>query len=174
MFFLINIVLLLLILFLLVILSMVWPPDSPWAPWWQVDRRKARAMCKLARVTKKDIVYDLGSGDGISLIVAAKEFGATGVGIEVDPLRAFLSKIRMKKEGVSKDITIKRNNFFKEDLSEATVVFAYLVPKALQRLLPKLKKELQKDTRIICVNYKTDLSLVKEDKKYRLFLYSIV
>ena len=172
-FLLINGLVLLVIIFLLIILSWVWPPDSPWAPWWQVDNKKARAMCKLAKITKKDIVYDLGSGNGASLIVAAKEFGARGIGIEVDPFRILLSRINIRRNGVLSQVVIKRQDFFKEDISGATVVFMYLIPKTLKRLLPKLKKELGKDVRIVCVNYRTDLNLVKHDKKNNLYLYSL-
>ncbi len=159
--------------FLLLILSWIWPPDSPWAPWWQVNKKKAQEMCKLANVKQKDTVYELGSGDAISLIVAAKEFGAKGVGIEIDPLRSQLSKLRIKKAGVSKMISIKRKNFFDEDISNATVVFVYLIPKALNRLLPKFKKELKKGTRIMSFRYEVPLPIKKHDKKNELFLYVV-
>ena len=91
-----SIVLLIIIAFLLVVLSMVWPPDSPWAPWWRTTKTTARHMCSLAKIGKKDIIYDLGSGDGTALITAAKEFGAKGVGIEIDPLRVFISKLLIR------------------------------------------------------------------------------
>ena len=90
-----DIVLLVIIAVLLVFLSMVWPPDSPWAPWWRTTKTTARHMCSLAKIGKKDIIYDLGSGDGIALITAAKEFGAKGVVIcespemEKDALKLF-------------------------------------------------------------------------------------
>lgn len=163
--------LLLLIVFLLLILSMVWPPDSPWSPWWRTNKKVARAMCKLAKVGKKDIIYDLGSGDGTPLIIAAKEFGAKGIGIEIDPLRFLLSTLLLYSNKVTDKVTIKRKNFFDVDISDATVVFVYLVPKALNRLLPKLKKELKPNARIISHKYKMDLSLVGENKKNRIYLY---
>ena len=84
------------IIFLLIVLSMVWPPDSPWAPWWRTSKTIARAACKLAKVKSDDVVYELGSGEGNVLLVAAQEFGARGVGIEIDPLRVFLSKLFIK------------------------------------------------------------------------------
>ena len=55
-----NIVLLLFVVFLLIILWFVWPPDSPWSPWWVVGSRETREGLRLAKVTKDDVVYDLG------------------------------------------------------------------------------------------------------------------
>ena len=135
-----NIFLFLIIVFLFVILSWVWPPDSPWAPWWRTNKKTARAMCRLAEINKDDVVYDLGCGDGTVLVVAAKEFGAKGVGIEIDPLRFIISTLMIYIIKVGNKIKIKRKNFFDVDISDATVVFVYLVPRALNRLLPKFRK----------------------------------
>lgn len=170
---LIEVITLLIILFLLLLLSAVWPPDSPWAPWWRTSAKTARAICKLSNLKKGEMVYDLGSGDGTALIVAAKEFGAKGVGIEIDPLRYWLSKILIRQNGVSGQIKIIRKNFFNENIKSADVVFVYLVPKALEKLLPKFKKELRKGTRIVSFIYEMDLPLKKYDKENRLRLYII-
>src|SRR3989338_5632638 len=99
-FWIIKIVLLIIILFLLLLLSMFWPPDSPWAPWWRTNKKTARAMCKLAKIDEADTVYDLGSGTGTALIVAAREFGARGIGIEIDPLRFIISTLMIHIIGV--------------------------------------------------------------------------
>lgn len=128
-------------------------------------------MCTFAKVSKKDIVYDLGCGDGTVLSVAAKEFSAIGVGIEIDPLRFWIAKLRIKFNGLSKNVKIVRNNFFKEDFSDATVIFVYLVPKALLRLMPKFQKELRVGTRIVSYVYKMDLPLIAEDKKNEVYVY---
>lgn len=168
-----NTILLLIIIFLFIILSWVWPPDSPWAPWWRTDKNKARAMCRLGKIDKNDVIYDLGCGDATALIIAAKEFGARGVGIEIDPLRVFISKLRIKFNNLSKAIKIIRKNFFNEDLSPATVIFAYLVPRALERLKPKLLEELKQGTLLVSFRYKISLPLVSYDKKNDIFLYKI-
>lgn len=172
-FLLFNIILLLAIAFLLFVLSMVWPPDSPWAPWWKTNQKIARAACSLARITDKDVVYELGSGDGTFLCIAAKEFGARGVGVEIDPLRYLISSLIIRIIRINDKVIIKRKNFFDQDLSNATVVYVYLVPKALKKLLPKFKKELKPNTRIISLKYEMDLPQKKYDKKYQLRLYSI-
>lgn len=151
---------------------MVWPPDSPWAPWWRTNKKTASAICKLAKIKDGDVVYDLGCGDGEVLLLCGK-IGAKGVGVEIDPLRYFAAKIRIKINGLSKKISIKRKNFFNEDISKASVIIVYLVPKTLEKLMPKFKKELKKGTRIVSFRYEMSLPTRNEDKKNKLFLYTI-
>lgn len=160
------------ILFLLIVLSMIWPPDSPWAPWWRTNTKTAKAICRLTKISNKDIVYDLGCGDGEVLIQAAK-IGAKGVGIEIDPIRFFIAKVKVVKNNLSKKIIIKRDNFFNQDVSSATVVIVYLVPKTLDRLKIKFLKELKPGVRIVSYKYKIDLPLIRYDKKYELRVYKI-
>lgn len=141
-------------LVLLIPLSWIWPPNSPWAPWWRTSSDIADKAFNLAKLTKKDVVYELGSGEATALIVAAKKFGAKGIGIEIDPLRFYLSKFTVWRNGLNNQIKLIRGDLFKEDLSEATVVFVYLVPKTLNLLKPKLLKELKPGTKIISIVYK--------------------
>ncbi|OGH21363.1 MAG: hypothetical protein A2958_01000 [Candidatus Levybacteria bacterium RIFCSPLOWO2_01_FULL_38_13] len=166
-----ELILLLIIIFLLLILSAVWPPDSPWAPWWRTNRKIAREICKLAKITRSDLVYDLGCGDGTFLITAAKEFGAKGVGIEIDPLRVWIARIRVWFNNLLNKVEIRQEDFFKTDLSKATVVVVYLVPKALEKLLPKFKKELKKGTRIVSRKYELGIKNYESRIKDNLFLY---
>ncbi len=158
---------------LLYLLSMVWPPDSPWSPWWRTSPKIARIQCKLANVQKGDVVYDLGSGEGTALMIAAKEFGASGVGVEIDPLRTITSRLSIAFAGLSKKIRIIRKNFFEVDISEATVVIMYLIPKTLARLKPKLLKELKPGTRVVTFVYKIDLPLIAKDEKHEVYVYKI-
>lgn len=129
-------------------------------------------MCKLAKVTKKDVIYDLGSGDGQALITAAR-LGTRGVGIEIDPSRVWVSKIWIRLSDQSDKIKIVRKNFFEVDLSEATVIFMFLVPKTLARLKPKLLKELKPGTRIVTFVYKIDLPMIASDTKNEVYVYKI-
>lgn len=118
--------------------------------------------------------YELGSGEGATVIIAAKEFGATCTGIEIDPARNLIAKIRILLNGLSGKIKLHRTNFFKIDLSPATVVYAYLVPKALLRLKPKFDNELKPGTLIVSFHYPiTYYPLIKEDKANQLFLYKV-
>lgn len=163
---------LLTIILLLFLLSMIWPPDSPWSPWWRTNKRIAKIMCKLAKITNKDVIYDLGSGDGQALLAASKR-GASGVGIEIDPIRAWISKLIFRLNGVDLKVKVVKKNFFDVDLAPATVVFAYLVPKTLARLKPKLLKELRPGTKMVTFVYKIDLPLIAEDKKNEVYVYQI-
>ena len=168
-----NLVLILIIIFLFFVLSMVWPPDSPWTPWWRTSKKVARAQCRLAKIKKGDLIYDLGSGDGTALMIAAKEFGAKGIGLEIDLIRFYISKLLLRLYGVSKEVKVKRKNFFEENLKNADIIFVYLVPKTLDRLIPKFKKELKKGTKILSYRYEINLPLKKYDKKSRIRLYVI-
>lgn len=169
---LLSIILLSVIVFLLFLLSMVWPPDSPWAPWWRTNTKTAKAICKLANIDSKDVVYDLGCGDGEVLIQSAKR-GARGVGIEIDPSRVFIAKIRIFINNFGNKILIKRNNFFKEKYSDATVIIVYLIPKTLDKLLPRFRKQLKKGTRIVSYRYEMKMPLKGIDKENNIRLYII-
>ncbi|MGH7203859.1 MAG: SAM-dependent methyltransferase [Candidatus Levyibacteriota bacterium] len=161
------------IVILLFLLSMLWPPDSPWSPWWRTDHHIASIQCKLARIAKNDVVYDLGCGDGTLLLTAATEYGARGVGVEIDPPRVFIAKCRVGLKKLQSKIVIQRKDFFAVDISEATVVVMYLIPKTLARLKPKLIKELKPGTRIVTFVYKIDLPLIAADKKNEVYVYQI-
>jgi len=107
------------------------------------------AMLEVAKVTKDDIIYDLGCGDGRIPITAAKKYGATGVGIDIDPQRIMEANANAKKEGVTDKVTFLQADLFETDISRATVVTLYLLPSLNVKLMPKLLKELKPGTRIV-------------------------
>lgn len=152
---------------------MLWPPDSPWSPWWRTTLKLARLECNLAKVKKGDLIYDLGSGEGTALIIAAKEFGACGVGIEIDPFRAVQSKFAVKFAGVSNKVKIRRENFFDVDISDATMIFMYLTPRTLVKLREKFLKELKPGTRVVTFVYQMDLPLFAKDEKAEIYVYEM-
>lgn len=153
---------------------MVWPPDSPWSPWWRTNGEIAQAIVKLAKITKDDIIYDLGCGDGTALITAAQLKGARGIGIEIDPSRVLIARLRVLLHRLNATITIKRNDLFKEDISEATVIIVYLIPKALNELQAKFKKELKPGTRIVSYVYAIDyLSEIASDPQHQIMVYVV-
>ncbi len=152
---------------------MFWPPDSPWAPWWRTDKKTAEAICKLAKIGKKDIVYDLGCGDGELILLAAKKYGANAVGVEIDFLRYFYAKTRVAINELNGKIKLKRKNFFKENISNASIIVVYLVPKTLDKLKTKFLNELKPGTKIVSYKYEMNLKKIKEDKENKLYLYKI-
>jgi predicted RNA methylase len=111
-------------------------------------------MLKVAKVTKNDVVYDLGSGDGRIPIAAAKQYGARAVGIDIDPVRIGEANANLKEAAATDSGLLSRVRFLNQDLftaniSEATVVTLYLLPSLNIKLIPKLNKELKPGTRVV-------------------------
>jgi SAM-dependent methyltransferase len=98
----------------------------------------AERMLKSANVTKNDLVYDLGAGDGKIAILAAKQFNATAIGIEFNPDMAEYARKNVRLAGVSNKVSIITGDIFKEDFSKATVVTLYLLPALNIRLRPTI------------------------------------
>jgi precorrin-6B methylase 2 len=107
------------------------------------------AMLKVAKVSKNDVVYDLGCGDGRIVIAAAQKLGARGVGIDIDPQRIKEATANAQKAGVTDRVQFRNADLFTSDISEATVVTLYLLPSLNVKLRPKLLKELRPGTRIV-------------------------
>ena len=106
-------------------------------------------MLKAAQVTKEDIVYDLGCGDGRFVITAAKMFGARGVGIDIDSTLISKCRVNAEKAGVAERVNFLTQDLYETDISEATVVTIYLLPELNLLLRPKLLKELKPNTRVV-------------------------
>lgn len=121
-------------------------PDSSYQP---SSRRIVKRMLKLANVKEGDVVFDLGCGDGRVVIEAAKKFGATGVGIDIDPALIRLARENARKEGVEDKVEFKVEDIFDSDISRATVVALYLQPWVNLKLRPKLLSELKPGSRIV-------------------------
>lgn len=111
------------------------------------------AMLKLANVTGKDTVFDLGCGDGIIVATAAQKFGAQAVGIDIDPQRVKEANERVQKAGVTDKVKILNEDLFEANISPATVVTLYLLPSLNQKLTPKLNKDLKPGTRIVSQSF---------------------
>src|SRR5512145_73967 len=103
----------------------------------------------MAKVTAKDVVYDLGCGDGRIVITAAQKYGARGVGIDIDPERVAEATDNVKKAGVAERVRIVHGDLFEADISGATVVTLYLLSELNLKLRPKLLRELKPGTRIV-------------------------
>ncbi len=144
------------------------------APWFPTSRKHVRRMLTLADVQPGEVVYDLGSGDGRVLFIAAREFGARAVGIELDPLRCAWTRMRIALLGLQGQVRVIRGNFFTQDISEADVVTLYLLQKTNNRLRRKLWQELHPGARIISsVFLFPGIAPTHIDKKAHLFLYEV-
>ena len=124
------------------------PPDVVWIP---TERETVDAMLRMAKVTKDDVVYDLGCGDGKIVIAAARQYGARGVGVDIDPQRVKDATLAVKAAGVESLVTIIHGDIFDPSLtiSDATVVTLYLLQSLNERLKPRLLRELRPGTRIV-------------------------
>jgi ribosomal protein L11 methylase PrmA len=110
----------------------------------------ASAMMKLAGVTKNDVVYDLGCGDG-ALVIAAARLGARVVGVDIDPQRIKEATENVRAAGVQDRVTLIRGDIFDPALKiqEASVVTLYLLQSLNEKLMPRLKAELKPGTRVV-------------------------
>lgn len=154
---------------IILLVSVIWPPNAPWVP---TPRRKARRMLDMAGVQPGEVVYDLGSGDGRTLLIAAREFGAQAVGIEIDPLRYAFSRALVWAYRLDGQVEIVRGDFFKLDLREADVVTCYLLQKTNEQLMGKLERELRPGTRVVSHAFTFPAwALAGEDQKDKLYLY---
>ncbi|MEF8940119.1 MAG: methyltransferase domain-containing protein [Salinivenus sp.] len=111
-------------------------------------------MLEVAGVTEDDVVYDLGSGDGRIPITAATEFGARGVGVEIDSALVAKARAKAREAGVADKVRFVQGDLFNADLSEATVVALYLWPEVNIQLRPKLLEELDPGDRIVSHDFR--------------------
>jgi len=109
-------------------------------------------MLDMVKVTKDDVLYDLGCGDGRIVATAAKKYGCRAVGYDINPVRVREAVENVKRNGVEDLVKIERKDIFKVDLSEASVVTLYLLPSMNVKLIPQLKK-LKPGSRIVAHDY---------------------
>ncbi len=133
-------------------------PDVRYQP---SPQKKVRAMLDLAGVKPGDVVYDLGSGDGRIPIAAVKDYGARGVGIDIDPERITEARANASAAGVAGQVDFRLQDLFAADFSDATVVTLFLWPDINRKLRPKLMA-LKPGTRI--VSYWHDMGDWKPDR----------
>jgi hypothetical protein len=123
--------------------------DTPYVP---TPRSVVERMLEIAGVGPSDYLIDLGSGDGRIVLTAATKFGARGHGIDIDPRLVRRSQEAARKLGVADRAQFRVEDIFEADFSRATVISAYLLPKVMQLLTPKLAN-LAPGTRIVSHDY---------------------
>jgi SAM-dependent methyltransferase len=129
------------------------PDAQNLAPYVPTPQEVVDRMLQLAEVTKTDIVYDLGCGDGRIPITAAKTYGARGFGVDIDPQRIIEANANAKAAGVTHLVTFKLQDAMKTDVTEATVVTLYLLSASNLRLRPILTRQLKPGARIVAHNF---------------------
>lgn len=121
-------------------------PDVVYVP---TPQEVVDEMLTLAKVTKNDVIYDLGSGDGRIPITAAQKYGARGIGIDINPERIQEARENAQKAEVTDLVEFRQQDLFKTDISKATVVTLYLLPELNVKLRPELFRQLKPGTRIV-------------------------
>jgi len=124
----------------------VQPSLAPFVP---TPQDVVEKMLAMAQVSAKDVVYDLGSGDGRLVVTAAKSFGARGVGIDIDPARIAEGRANAKAAGVDGRVEFRQQDALSADLSQATVVTLYLLSSSNVKLRPRLLQQLKPGARIV-------------------------
>ena len=139
------------LIFILILLWVVIPAlyGLPPVP---TRRDRIRKALKLADLHPDEILYDLGAGDGRVLIIAAREFGARAVGIEIGPLQCALIWLRTFTGVLRNQIKVKWANFYKADLRAADVVYVYATSTEVQKLASHLKEQLKPGTKLVSIS----------------------
>lgn len=163
----------LLIILIVLVISIIWT-NSRGAPWVPTPMSMVHEMLTMAEVGPNDVVYDLGCGDGRIIVAAARRYGARAVGIELDPLRFLWCQMLITVLGLRDRVRIVYGNFFKQELSSASVVTCYLLRDTNKKLQGKFKAELDPNARVVS-NYFTfpGLQLVNGNEEEKLYLYRL-
>ena len=152
------------------------------APYYPTPESVVERMLKLGDVKPGDKVFDLGSGDGRVVVMAAQKFGADATGIEMDPDLWKQSTDKIKSLGLEKKARIIRGDIAKQDYSPATMLTVYLLPSSNDKIRPLLEKQLKKGTRIVSHDFMfKDWTPVKEEhieddgegRSHTLYLYIV-
>jgi hypothetical protein len=139
--------------------------DQPSVPYVPTPQAVVDRMLSMAKVTAQDYLIDLGSGDGRIVVTAAKKFGARGFGVDLNPVRVSEAIENARKAGVTDKVAFYQRNLFETDLSDATVITMYLLPRVNLQLRPKLL-ELKPGTRLVSHDF--DMGDWKPDASVRM------
>jgi len=113
---------------------------------------RIRRALKLANLQPNEVLYDLGAGDGRVLFIAAREFGAETVGVEIGPVQCVWIWLRAVASGFGNQIQVKWGNFYKADLHAADVVFFYATSKEVAKLASHLEGQMKKGARLVSIS----------------------
>lgn len=140
-------------------------PPAPTVPYVPTPHAVVERMLKMGQVSSRDYLIDLGSGDGRIVVTAAKQFGARGFGVDLNPERIREANDNARKNGVTDKVAFYQRDLFETDLSEASVITMYLLPRVNLALRPKLL-ELKPGTRLVSHDF--DMGDWKADEHVRM------
>ena len=143
-------------------------------PWYPTRAPRIRKALQLAEVRPGEIVYDLGAGDGRVLIMAAREFGARAIGIEISPIHCLVAWLAARVNGVADRVSIRLGNFYTARLAEADVVFAYMTSKEAPRIRLHLERQMRPGARLVTISFDFDCWQPDDfDNQDLIFLYKM-
>ena len=140
--------------------------DSTDVPYVATPQSVVEKMLDIANVTGEDYLIDLGSGDGRIPIAAAKRFGAKAMGVDIDAARVQEAKANAVNARVEDKVEFRKQDLFETDLSKATVLTMYLLPRVNLQLRPRILNELKPGTRVVSHNF--DMGDWKPDQKIKI------
>jgi SAM-dependent methyltransferase len=166
----------LLLSLLLIVLGWTWylVPAFHGLPSVHTRRARIRSALKLADLRAGETLYDLGAGDGRVLVIAAKEFGARAVGLEVGPVQCAAAWVNARLNGVADRVRVQWRDFFKADLSAADVVFVYATSAQAAGLAEQLARQLRPGARVVTISFDfPDWEPAGFDNRDLIFLYQM-
>ena len=170
----VTILYILVLIFFILLAAMVIVPVFFGAPWHPLSDENINRIIKFADLQPGETFYDLGSGDGRVLIAASSNQCLRGVGVEIDPIKVWLSRYFIIAAKLTNKIRIHRGNMFDFDVSEADVIYLYLTHQALDRLFPEILDRMKPSARIICYRFCIrNLKPTKMNKDKNLFWYQV-
>jgi cyclopropane fatty-acyl-phospholipid synthase-like methyltransferase len=144
------------------------------SPWYPISRKSLRRALDFCEARAGERIVDLGSGDGRVLIAAAKEYGLLATGIEIDPIKVWLSNLKVRRAGVQDRVNIVRADLFDYNYREADILFVYLTHQAMDKLFPDILEQLKPTVKIL--SHKFCIRGMMPDKvnaDKTLFLYTL-
>ena len=129
------------------------PESEKLAHYYPTPESVVERLLKFAGLKPGEKMFDLGSGDGRIVIMAAQKFGADATGIELDPDLAKESAEKIRRLGLEKKAHIVRGDILRQDYSSADVLAVYLLPRSNERLRPMLEKQLRNGTRVVAHDF---------------------
>lgn len=142
---------------------------QPGAVYYPTTDSSVKEMLKISQLTSKDVLIDLGSGDGRILIAAAR-LGARAIGYEINPFLVYRSRRLIKQLKLEKLVSVEWKSFWKADFNQASIITVYLFPHLMKRLQKTLEKKLKHPVRVVCNDYPfPNLTPVKKSKNIYLY-----
>src|SRR5215213_6335531 len=137
-------------------------------------RERIQKALQLASLQPNETLYDLGAGDGRVLIIAARNFGAKAVGLEIGPIQCALIWLRATASGFGNQIQVRWENFYKANLQDADVVFVYATSKEVMKLAPHLEAQMREGARLVSISADFNEWEPQEiDRQELIFIYKM-